>query len=141
MCFELKDRKLERRVRRVFPFVFCRYNGDVIFNKYDFWHNGNAIVVVKLGGVLLRVVRDRGQEILEVGPLNASDYDWVDFVKAERLIALNKGISLPWPPDAMPSLSDLGPRLEAILDDLMIAFSSLHYVETKSQLSAIRYRV
>ncbi len=134
----LRDRKLERRIREACPFLFEDYGGTVVLNRYYFWSFGNAVIVIRTGNVLLRVVRDRGQSSLELAPADRdSEFEWRDFEFVSRVFRGEKNIVLRWTPPR--SLEEIAPELKALLPTIIDSYIPEHYEKTKALIdSAIR---
>ena len=124
------DKQLERSAHEAFAFLFSDWNAKIVESRYERQNFGNGLVVIRAGNLLVRILRDRGQVSVEVGPENPSQWEWFDL---ERVIQILHGMTIGWP-ICDGTLTDLSRVLRENIPQLMSAFGVEQFQTTKMKL-------
>jgi hypothetical protein len=126
------DEKLERMAHEAFGFLFSECSAELTESRYEPNCFGNGIVIIRVDRVLVRLVRDRGQLSVELGPLNADRWDWLDL---ERAVQVIQGLTIGWP-ISDGTIEGLARVLRANLTEIISAFAPEQFATTKAQISS-----
>ncbi len=129
----VRDQELEKLAKESFPELFGNMNAKIIKSEFSAQHFGNGILVINLGTMLLRLVRDRGMIAVELAPCGADRWDWFN---AERVIQIICGFPFGFPlsPDGVRGV---GRVLYENLPEITNAFAAEQWPTTKARLQKI----
>ena len=110
-------------------------HGALIAERQDDRNFGNAETIYQVGGLLLRFLRDRGQDFLDIAPAAEPEqfYHFEDVEAAMNWVAAKANLA----PEGPEEISKVIARMSARVPSLESAFDAQNGSATKAKIASV----